>query len=107
MLCSTNNNSRINYYDNNLFILTTANDPRYKLNFFPENLKNKVKRLLKSEVKNHSCRETCQSVEVFLVPPIKPKAQLRKLNVPTNFLRSIQHLNRKQVQTLKKVSNMN
>ena len=35
-----------------------------KLNFFPENLKNKVK---KPEVKNHSCRETCQSVEVSLV----------------------------------------
>ena len=96
MLCSTNNNSRINYYDNNLFILTTANDPRYKLNFFPETLKNKVKRLLKSEVKNLSCRETCQSVEVSLVPP-KKQAQLPKDDVPTIFCRSIRHLNRKQV----------
>ena len=39
-----------------------AIDPRYKLNFFPETLKNTVKRLLKSEVKNLGCRETCQSV---------------------------------------------
>ena len=66
-----------------MILLTTAIDPRYKLNFFPENLKNKVKRLLKSEVKNHSCRETCQSVEVSLVPPEKPKAQLPKDDVPT------------------------
>ena len=57
----------MNKLDNNLFLLTTAIDPGYKLKFFPENLKNNVKRLLKSEVKNHSCRETCQSVEVSLV----------------------------------------
>ena len=42
------------------------------LNFFPENLKNKVKRLLISQVKNHSCRKTCKSVEVSLVLPEKP-----------------------------------
>ena len=36
---SINNSSQINLYDNNLFLLTTAIDPRYKLNFFPENLK--------------------------------------------------------------------
>ena len=69
-----------------MILLTTAIDPRYKLNFFPENLKNKVKRQLKSEVKNHSCRETCQSVEVSLVPPKKPKAQLPRGNISTNFL---------------------
>ena len=69
-----------------MFLLTTAIDPMYKLNFFPEILKNKVKRLLKSEVKNHSCRETCKSVEVSLVPPEKPKAQLPKDDVPTVFL---------------------
>ena len=57
-----------------MFLLTTTIDPRYKLNFFPENLKSKVKRLLKSEVKFHSCRETRQSVEVSLVPTEKPKA---------------------------------
>ena len=55
-LYSINNSSRINLHDNNLFLLTTTIDPRYKLDFFPENLKNKVKRLLKSELKNQSCR---------------------------------------------------
>ena len=69
-----------------MFLLTTAIDPRYKLNFFPKNLKNKVKRLLKSEVKNHSCRETCKIVEVSLVLPEKPKAQLPKDVVPRIFL---------------------
>ena len=69
-----------------MILLTTAIDPRYKLNIFPENLKNKIKRLLKSEVKNHGCRETCQSVEVSLVPSKKPKAQLSKDDVPTIFL---------------------
>ena len=74
-----------------MFLLTTGIDLSYKLNFFPENLKNKVKRLLKSEVKNHSCRE---SIEVSLVLPEKPKAQLPKDNVPTFFFcRSIRHLN--------------
>ena len=76
----------MNKLDNNLFLLTTAIDPRYKLNFFPENLKNKVKRLLKLEVKNHSCLETCQNVEVFLVQHKKPEAQLPKDDVPTSFL---------------------
>ena len=54
--------------------------------FFPENLKNKVKRLLKSELRNNSCCETCQNYEVSLVPPKKPKVQLPKDDVPTNFL---------------------
>ena len=67
------------------FLLTTAIVPRYKLHFFPENPKNKVKRLLKPEVKNYSCREICQRVEVSLVPSKKPKAQLPKDDVPTNF----------------------
>ena len=89
-----------------MILLTTAIDPRYKLNFFPENLKNKVKRLLKSEVKNHSCRETCKSVEVSLVPPEKLKDQLPNDNVPQTFCRSIQHFNLKQVPTLRKVSKM-
>ena len=64
----------VNLHVNNLILLTTGIDLSYKLNFFPENLKNKVKRLLKSEVKNRSCRETCQSVEVSIVLPEKPKA---------------------------------
>ena len=85
-LYSTNNNSQINLHDNNLFLFTTAIDQRYKLYFIPENLKNKFKRLLKSEVKNLSCCETCKSVEVSLVLPEKPKAQLPKNVVPTNFL---------------------
>ena len=55
-LYSTNNISRINLHDNNLFLLTTDIDPRLKINFFPENLENKVKRPLKSEVKNYSSR---------------------------------------------------
>ena len=42
-LYSTNNSSRINLHDNNLFLLTTAIDPRYKLNFFPKNLKIRLK----------------------------------------------------------------
>ena len=41
-----------------------------------------VVRLLKSEVKNHSCCEIFQSVQVPLVPPNKPKAQLPKFNIP-------------------------
>ena len=69
-----------------MFLFTTGIVLSYKLNFFPENLKNKVKRLLKSEVKNHSCRENCQSVEVSLVTSKKHKAQLPKENIPTNFL---------------------
>ena len=40
---STNNSSRIYLHGNNLFLVTTAIDPRYKLNYFPENLKNKLK----------------------------------------------------------------
>ena len=73
-LYSINNSLRINLHDNNLFLLTTAIDPKYKLNFFPENHKNKVKRLLKIDVKNHSFRKPCQSVKVSPVPPKKPKA---------------------------------
>ena len=83
---TTNNSTRINLHDNDLFLLTTAVDPRYRLDFFPANLKQKVVRLLKSQVKNHSCRETGQSGQVPLVPPNKPKAQLPKNDVPKNFL---------------------
>ena len=62
-----------------MFLLTTAVDPRYRLEFFPDYLKQNVVRLMKSEVKSHSCRETSQ---VPLVPPNKPKAQLPKNDVP-------------------------
>ena len=59
---------------------------RYKFNCFPKKLEKKIKRPLKSEVKNHSCRETCQSVEVSLVLPKKPEAKLPKDDVQINFL---------------------
>ena len=49
---TTNKSTRINLYDNDLFLLTKAVDPRYRLDFFPANLKQKVVRLLKSKVKN-------------------------------------------------------
>ena len=83
---TTINSTRINLHDNDLFLLTTAVDPRYRLDFFHTNLKQKVVRLLKSEVKNYSCRETGQSGQVPLVPPNKPKAQLPINYVPNYFL---------------------
>ena len=45
------NSTRINLHDNDLFLPTTTVDSRYRLDFFPDNLKQKVVRLLKSEVK--------------------------------------------------------
>ena len=36
---TTNNSTQINLHDNDLFLLTTAVDPRYRLDFFPANLK--------------------------------------------------------------------
>ena len=101
---TTNNSSRINLHDNDLFLLTTAVDPRYRLDFFPDNLKQKVVRLLKSQVKNHSCRETGQSGQVPLIPPNNPKAQILTNDVPNFFCHSTLHLNRKEVQTITKVS---
>ena len=68
-----------------MFLFTTAFDPRYRLEFSPANLKQSVVRLLKSHVKNHSCRETGQSGQVSLVPPNKPKTQLPKNDVPKTF----------------------
>ena len=76
---TTNNSTRTNLHDNDLFLLTTAFDSRYRLDFFPANLKQKVVRLLKSQVKNHSYREASQSGQVPLVPPNK-----RKSPIPTN-----------------------
>ena len=102
---TTNNSTRLNLHDNDLFLLTTVVDPRYRLDFFPGNLKKEVVKLLKSKVKNHSCRETGQSGQVPVVQPNKPKPQLPKNNVPKIFCCSIPHLNRKQVQTLTKMSN--
>ena len=83
---TTNNSSRINLHDNDLFLLTTAVDPRYRLDFFSDNLRQKVVRILKSQVKNHSCRETGQSGQVPLIPLNKPKAQIPTNDVPKNFL---------------------
>ena len=53
---TTVNSTRINLYDNDLFLLKTAVDPGYRLDFFPANLKQKVTRLLKIQIKSHSCR---------------------------------------------------
>ena len=68
-----------------MFLLTTPVDPLYRLDLFPVNRKRKIIRLQKSEVKNHSCRETGQ---VPLVPPNKPKSQLSKNDVPKHFCRA-------------------
>ena len=64
---TSNVSTRINLHGKNL--LTTAVDPRYRFDFFPDNLKQKFVRLLKSEVKNYSCHETGKRGQVFLVPP--------------------------------------
>ena len=69
-----------------MFLLTTAVYPQYRLDFFPAILKQKVVRLLKSEVKCYSCRETGQSGQVPLVPPNKPKAQIPTNDIPKKFL---------------------
>ena len=69
-----------------MFLLTTVVVPRYRLDFFPDNLKQKVVRLLKSQVKNHSCSETGQIGQVPLIPPTKPNAQIPTNDVPKNFL---------------------
>ena len=61
--------------------------------------------LLKSEIKNHCCCDTGQSGQVPLVLPNEPKAQFLKTMLPKTFCRSFLHLNRKQKQTLTKVSN--
>ena len=103
---TTNNSIRINLFDNDLFLLTTAVVPWYQFDIFPANLKQEVIRLLKSKEKNYSCCETGQSVQAPLVLPNKPKAQLPKIDVPKLFFcLSILHLSWKQRQTLTKVSN--
>ena len=48
---TTNNSTRINLHDNFLILLTTAVNLRYRLDFFPANLKQKAVRLLISELK--------------------------------------------------------
>ena len=83
---TTNNSTRLNLHDNDLFLLTTVVDPRYRLDFFPGNLKKEVIKLLKSKVKNHSCRATGQSGQVPVVQPNKPKPQLPNNDVPKSFL---------------------
>ena len=47
--------------------------PRYQLDCFTANLKQKIVRLLNSEGKNHRCLETDQGDQVSRVPPNKPK----------------------------------
>ena len=75
-------------FDNDLFLLTTAVNLRYLLVFFPANIKQKVVRLLKSQVKNHKCRDTGQSGQVPLLPPNNPKAGVGKLQ-PAGQLRPL------------------
>ena len=82
---TTNNSIRINLFDNDLFLLTTAVVPWYQFDIFPANLKQEVIRLLKSKEKNYSCCETGQSVQAPLVLPNKPKAQLPKIDVSNFF----------------------
>ena len=65
----------------------------------------KVVRLLKSEVKSHSCRETGQSGQVPLILLDKPKALIPTNDVSEKKSCSFLLSNRKQVQTLTKVSN--
>ena len=43
-------------------------------------------------MKNHSCHETCQSVEVSLVPPKIHKLNYLKMMFQQIFCRSIRHL---------------
>ena len=81
-----NNSTRINLHDNNLFLLTKAVDTWHRLDYFPANLKQKVVRLMKSQVKNHSSRETGQSGQGSLVPPNKPKAQIPTNDVPKKIM---------------------
>ena len=64
----TNNNStRINLNDNDLFLLTTAVDPRYGLDFLPANLKQKV---VKSET---SATLTKVSNKIQLIKGLRKK----------------------------------
>ena len=65
----------------------------------------KVVRLLISEVKSHSCRETGQSGQVPLILLDKPKALIPTNDVSEKKSCSFLLSNRKQVQTLTKVSN--
>ena len=62
----TNNSLRINLQDNGLFLLTTAVYPRYRLDFFLANIKQKVARLLKSQVKNLGSRGLIKMVQFLL-----------------------------------------
>ena len=49
-----------NLIDNNLLLVTTAVDPRYRLSVFPSELKENVEKLLQMEVKKYSRREARQ-----------------------------------------------
>ena len=44
----TYNSTRKNLDDNELFLITTVVDPRYRLDLFPANLKQEIVNLLKS-----------------------------------------------------------
>ena len=63
----TNNSTRIYLNDNDLFLLTTAVDPRYGLDFLPANLKQKV---VKSET---SATLTKVSNKIQLIKGLRKK----------------------------------
>ena len=86
-------------------LVTTTVYVRHLLNFFPPSLKQEVERLLKLEVKKHSCRETGQSSHLTLVQPNNPKTKLSTNYVPNGFNSSTQSLKQKQVQPLTKAGN--
>ena len=102
---ATNNSSFLKLYDNSLLLVTTAVYVRHLLNFFPPSLKQEVERLLKLEVKKHSCRETGQSSHLTLVQPNNPKTKLSTNYVPNGFKSSTPSLKQKQVQPLTKAGN--
>ena len=101
---STNNSSGLNLNDNSLLLVTTAVDPLYRISVFPPNLKLKVDKLLKLEVKTHGCRETGQSGVSSIVSPNNSRPQSHTNVDPKNCL-SLFFLCLKQKQPDTKTSN--
>ena len=103
-LYTTNNKSRLKLNDYSLLLVTTTVDPRYRLSVFPPNLKSKVDKLLKLEVKTHGCRETGQSGASPIVSPNNSRPQSHTNVDPKNCL-SLFFLCLKQKQPDTKTSN--
>ena len=70
-LYSTTSTFKLN--DNNLMLVRTAVDPneRYRFSFFSSELKEKVEKLLKMEVKKYSRREAQQRNDSPTYQPLK------------------------------------